>query len=258
MSAPKEQKSYFEKVYEVTNKIPRGRVTNYGAIAEFLSLGSARMVGWALNHSHGLEIPAHRVVNRLGELSGRIMFASPTLMQERLESEGIKVEDDKVVDFKKLFWHPKEQYELTPIEETDTTTYISHSVLDLNVIAEKILEEAKNRNISVLTFYGDLGAGKTTLIKAMTKTLGIDEANSPTFSLINEYLDKNGAKVYHMDLYRLESVEEAMDIGIEDYLFSGNLVMIEWPQVIETLLEDHLKIAISRRGDGSRIVSLSI
>ncbi|MBK8389576.1 MAG: tRNA (adenosine(37)-N6)-threonylcarbamoyltransferase complex ATPase subunit type 1 TsaE [Saprospiraceae bacterium] len=179
-------------------------------------------------------------------------------MQERLESEGIKVEDDKVVDFKKVFWHPKEQYEVTPIEETDTTTYFSHSVLDLNVIAEKILEEAKNRNISVLTFYGDLGAGKTTLIKAMTKTLGIDEANSPTFSLINEYLDKNGAKVYHMDLYRLESKEEAMDIGIEDYLFSGNLVMIEWPQVIEPLLEEHLKISISRRGDGSRMVSLSV
>lgn len=182
------------------------------------------------------------------------MFASPTLMQERLESEGVKVEDDKVVDFKRCSIRNSTKSHLLkkPIPQ-----HFSHSVLDLNVIAEKILEEAKNRNISVLTFYGDLGAGKTTLIKAMTKTLGIDEANSPTFSLINEYLDNNGAKVYHMDLYRLESKEEAMDIGIEDYLFSGNLVMIEWPQVIEPLLEEHLKISISRRGDGSRMVSLS-
>ena len=75
--------------------------------------------------------------------------------------------------------------------------------------------------------------------------------------MINEYLDNNGNKIYHMDLYRMEYKEEAMDIGIEDYLFSGNLVMIEWPQVIEPLLEEHLKISISRRGDGSRMVSLS-
>jgi methylated-DNA-protein-cysteine methyltransferase-like protein len=101
---------YFQKVWDITSLVPYGRVTTYGAIADFLALGSARMAGWALNHCHSNEfpIPAHRVVNRLGELSGRAHFGSPTLMQERLESEGIKVKDDKIVDFSSLFWHPRE------------------------------------------------------------------------------------------------------------------------------------------------------
>ncbi len=101
--------SYFELVYEVTRKIPKGRVTNYGAIADFLSLGSARMVGWALNQCHGMkDIPAHRVVNRKGELSGRLHFKPPSSMATRLRKEGIKVKNDAVVDFDKLFWHPRE------------------------------------------------------------------------------------------------------------------------------------------------------
>jgi len=100
--------SYFDLVYRVTQAIPPGRVTNYGAIADFLALGSARMVGWALNKCHGKGVPAHRVVNRKGELSGRNMFPSPTMMQELLEQEGVAVENDKIVDFKKYFWHPGE------------------------------------------------------------------------------------------------------------------------------------------------------
>ena len=101
--------SYFELVYEVTRKIPKGRVTNYGAIADFLSLGSARMVGWALNQCHGIkDVPAHRVVNRKGELSGRLHFKPPSSMATRLRKEGIKVKNDAVVDFDKLFWHPRE------------------------------------------------------------------------------------------------------------------------------------------------------
>lgn len=101
--------SYFELVYEVTRKIPKGRVTNYGAIADFLSLGSARMVGWALNQCHGMkDIPAHRVVNRKGELSGRVHFKPPSSMATRLRKEGIKVKNDAVVDFEKIFWHPRE------------------------------------------------------------------------------------------------------------------------------------------------------
>lgn len=102
---------YFEKVYDVVRLIPEGRITNYGAIADFLALGSARMVGWALNHCHSMDssnIPAHRVVNRLGELSGRSHFHPPTLMQELLMKEGIMVVDSKVVDFEKYFWHPRE------------------------------------------------------------------------------------------------------------------------------------------------------
>jgi len=102
--------SYFEQVYKVTKQIPIGRVSTYGAIADYLALGSARMVGWALNKCHFQEdaIPAHRVVNRKGELSGRAMFPTPTLMEELLENEGVMISKDKVVDFDKHFWHPKE------------------------------------------------------------------------------------------------------------------------------------------------------
>lgn len=102
--------NYFQDVYEVTRLVPFGRVTTYGAIADYLGLGSARMVGWALNKSftNGIDVPAHRVVNRKGELSGRNHFFTPTLMQELLENEGVKVEKDKVLDFKQKFWHPGE------------------------------------------------------------------------------------------------------------------------------------------------------
>jgi methylated-DNA-protein-cysteine methyltransferase related protein len=103
----KEQPHYYELVFEVTKLIPSGRVTNYGAIADYLSLGSSRMVGWALNQCvKGDEVPAHRVVNRIGELSGRHHFSPPSAMQAALEAEGIRVENDKIVDFEKHFWHP--------------------------------------------------------------------------------------------------------------------------------------------------------
>ncbi len=104
-----EKESFFEKVFEVACKIPYGRVTSYGAIAECLGIrGSARMVGWAMNASHHSEVnvPAHRVVNRKGLLTGKHHFGGPNVMQQLLESEGIIVEKDKVVDFEKLFWNP--------------------------------------------------------------------------------------------------------------------------------------------------------
>lgn len=101
--------TYYDLVYGITRLIPKGRVSTYGAIADFLALGSARMVGWALNKSFSRDgIPAHRVVNRKGELSGRVHFPTPTMMQEMLEQEGIKVVDNKVQNFKELFWHPQE------------------------------------------------------------------------------------------------------------------------------------------------------
>jgi methylated-DNA-protein-cysteine methyltransferase-like protein len=95
-------------VYEVTRLIPYGRVTNYGAIARYLgSAQSARMVGWALNSCHTLmDVPAHRVVNRNGLLTGKIHFGGPTVMQQLLENEGISVENDQVIDFDTLFWDP--------------------------------------------------------------------------------------------------------------------------------------------------------
>lgn len=107
MSSP----SYYELVYYVTQQIPSGRVSTYGDIADYLSLGSARMVGWALGqciHSEIGKVPAHRVVNSKGELSGRLRFGSPTRMEELLAAEGVAVKNDRVVDFKNLRWHPKE------------------------------------------------------------------------------------------------------------------------------------------------------
>ncbi|HMO39848.1 MAG TPA: MGMT family protein [Saprospiraceae bacterium] len=101
--------NYFEQVYAVTRLVPRGRVTTYGAIADYLALGSARMVGWALNKSfHTGGVPAHRVVNRKGELSGRNYFPTPDMMQELLEQEGVIIKNNCVQDFERLYWHPQE------------------------------------------------------------------------------------------------------------------------------------------------------
>lgn len=116
MKQPKPQKHYtfFEDVWAVVRLIPRGRVTNYGAIAKYLGSGlSSRMVGWAMNAAHSLpDIPAHRVVNRNGMLTGKMHFATPTAMQELLEAEGIRVANDKVLDFDKLKWDPLVELEM--------------------------------------------------------------------------------------------------------------------------------------------------
>ncbi|MDB5193375.1 MAG: hypothetical protein JWQ96_2938 [Segetibacter sp.] len=101
--------SFFNDVWDVVRQVPKGRVTTYGAIANYLgTTSSARMVGWAMNASFTMKpkVPAQRVINRNGMLSGKIHFGTPTLMQELLEKEGIKVENDTVVDFKNLFWDP--------------------------------------------------------------------------------------------------------------------------------------------------------
>ena len=102
-----EEESFFDKVYEVARLIPYGRVTSYGAIAKYLGAArSARMVGWAMNNSHTKEVPAHRVVNRIGVLTGKHHFEGTNLMQQLLENEGVKIKDNQVVDFKTLFWDP--------------------------------------------------------------------------------------------------------------------------------------------------------
>lgn len=100
--------SFFEKVYQVVRLIPSGRVTSYGAIARYIGAGgSSRMVGWAMNASHRhTDIPAHRVVNRVGLLTGKMHFGSSFAMQQMLEEEHIEIKDDKVVHFKDLFWDP--------------------------------------------------------------------------------------------------------------------------------------------------------
>ena len=106
------EQSFFYKVDEVVRLIPDGGVTSYGAIAAYLGTkGSARMVGWAMNASHtaDMNVPAHRVVNRKGLLTGKHHFGSPDLMQQLLESEGVKVEEDQIIDFEKHFWDPAKE-----------------------------------------------------------------------------------------------------------------------------------------------------
>jgi methylated-DNA-protein-cysteine methyltransferase-like protein len=104
--------NFFSLVYEVARQIPKGRVTSYGAIAACLGTkSSARMVGWAMNGCHRVKpkVPAHRVVNRNGMLTGKHHFDPPGIMEELLKKEGIKIKNDQVVDFKKLFWDPVEE-----------------------------------------------------------------------------------------------------------------------------------------------------
>jgi methylated-DNA-protein-cysteine methyltransferase-like protein len=104
--------SFFEKVFEVVKHIPKGKVTSYGAIAEYLGTkGSSRMVGWAMNASHHstIDIPAHRVVNRNGVLTGKHHFGGPEIMKQLLENEGIIVIDDQIIDFEKHFWNPAKE-----------------------------------------------------------------------------------------------------------------------------------------------------
>jgi tRNA threonylcarbamoyladenosine biosynthesis protein TsaE len=111
----------------------------------------------------------------------------------------------------------------------------------------------KMNGYSVFAFYGEMGAGKTTFIKEVCQQLGVDEnITSPSFALVNEYISSNGESIYHFDCYRLKGVEEAIDIGAEEYFYSGNLCFIEWPERIEDLLppetiEVHITVDNNRR-----------
>ena len=114
---------------------------------------------------------------------------------------------------------------------------------------------------TVFAFHGEMGAGKTTFIRALARQLGVGEdlaVNSPSFSIINEYRsDTTGALIYHFDLYRLENIEEAMDIGVEDYLDCGAICLIEWPDIIDPLLPiDAVDVDIMVNDDGSRTLTV--
>ena len=109
------ENDFFQNVYEVVRLIPKGRVTSYGAIAKYLgAIRSARMVGWAMNNAHNVQppVPAHRVVNRNGVLTGKHHFSDPMAMQELLQKEGVDVEEDKIKQFDRLFWDPMKELEL--------------------------------------------------------------------------------------------------------------------------------------------------
>jgi len=125
---------------------------------------------------------------------------------------------------------------------------------DLTFVVKEILRNVPNKT---LLFYGTMGVGKTTLIKELSKQLGVtDVINSPTFSLVNEYEIMND-KIYHFDFYRIKSEEEALDIGIEDYFFSGHWNLIEWPENISNLLPPNsTKIEMNKNQNGTRTLNI--
>ena len=133
---------------------------------------------------------------------------------------------------------------------------IIFSIDQLEEVAQKIIA---NNPKKVILFHGEMGVGKTTLIKQLCKTLGVTGAtSSPTFSLVNEYEADDNQLVYHFDFYRLNKEEEALDMGIDDYLYSGNWCFIEWAEKIPNLIpETHSIITISLLTDGKRSLTLS-
>ncbi|MBQ8710263.1 MAG: tRNA (adenosine(37)-N6)-threonylcarbamoyltransferase complex ATPase subunit type 1 TsaE [Bacteroidaceae bacterium] len=108
----------------------------------------------------------------------------------------------------------------------------------------------------VFAFYGKMGAGKTTFIKAVCEELGVEDViNSPTFAIVNEYVDGQGEPVYHFDFYRIKNLQEVMDLGYEDYVYSGHVCFMEWPELIENLLpDDAVKVTIEEEIDGGRVL----
>ena len=106
----------------------------------------------------------------------------------------------------------------------------------------------------VYAFYGKMGAGKTTFIKALCEELGVEDViTSPTFALVNEYTSGEGDPIYHFDFYRIKKLEEVYDMGYEDYFYSGNLCLLEWPELIESILpDDAVKVTITPQEDGTR------
>ena len=134
------------------------------------------------------------------------------------------------------------------------------TIKDLDHIEEAALEFiGQMGDDTVFAFYGKMGAGKTTFIKALCKLLGVeDEVNSPTFAIINEYRSETTAElIYHFDFYRIKKLEEVYDLGYEDYFYSGALCFIEWPELVEELLPlDAKKVTINENSDGSRTITL--
>lgn len=132
-------------------------------------------------------------------------------------------------------------------------TYIANTLDDLAGIAEQLLKDFKDDKIFAL--YGKMGSGKTTFIKELCKYLGvIDVITSPTFALINVYTGKNKEAIYHFDFYRIESQEEAYDLGYEEYFFDDKYCFIEWPELIEDLLPDtFIKITVTEEDQNVRI-----
>ena len=138
------------------------------------------------------------------------------------------------------------------IKNIETIREAARQFINANALQEKGL---------VIAFYGKMGAGKTTFIKALCEELGVEDViTSPTFAIVNEYSFPSGGRLegalYHFDFYRIKKIEEVYDMGYEDYFYSGNLCLIEWPELIEDLLpEDALRVTIEEQSDGSRTIT---
>ena len=132
------------------------------------------------------------------------------------------------------------------------------TIKSLDTIHEAAKEFVKEMGEgTVFAFYGKMGAGKTTFIKALCEVLGVEDViTSPTFAIINEYTDGKGDPIYHFDFYRIKKLEEVYDMGYEDYFYSGNLCLLEWPELIEDILpENVIKVTIEEQPDGTRKLS---
>ena len=141
-------------------------------------------------------------------------------------------------------------------------TFTIESLGEIDQVAEdfiKFVSESKNIQSNIFAFYGKMGAGKTTFIKALCKALGVtDNVNSPTFTIINEYKSSKGYPVYHFDFYRINKLQEAFDIGTEDYLAGDGICLIEWPEKIaEILPEDSIRVFITTNPDLSRTITIT-
>jgi tRNA threonylcarbamoyladenosine biosynthesis protein TsaE len=134
----------------------------------------------------------------------------------------------------------------------------AQGVEDLLPIAKKIIDATSG--INIYAFYGKMGAGKTTLIKSFCKALNvIDEVNSPTFSIVNEYFTEEEDSIYHFDFYRIKKVEEVFDIGYEEYIYNDNYCFLEWPElIVELLPPNYVYVSIEELETGERIISFNI
>lgn len=135
-------------------------------------------------------------------------------------------------------------------------TFTAQSIKDLPKIAAEII--LLLNDYPVVAFYGAMGVGKTTFIKALCNKMGVDDTvNSPSFSIINEYRTKEGRTIFHFDFYRLRNEEELLDLGYEDYFYGGDICLLEWPEKIENYLpEKLLKLNLEEQPDGSRVFSV--
>ena len=130
------------------------------------------------------------------------------------------------------------------------------SLATIHEAAKKFIDNIGNNK--VFAFYGKMGAGKTTFTKAICEVLGVEDViTSPTFAIVNEYTDGKGNPIYHFDFYRIKKLEEVYDMGYEDYLYSGDVCLLEWPELIEQLLpEETVRVNLTENADGSRTLTM--